>query len=52
MKSFRLKKTSAHEDVTHETLIWLAVLLFIVAPILVFFAGPYLRDFMGLLAFG
>jgi hypothetical protein len=34
MKSFRLSKTSGDADVTHEALLWLAVFVFIVAPLL------------------
>jgi hypothetical protein len=34
MKSFRLEKTSGNADVTHEALLWLLVLTFVVAPVL------------------
>jgi hypothetical protein len=50
MKSFRLKKTSGDEDVTYEALVWLVVLALVIVPLIVFVAGPYLRDFMAGLA--
>jgi hypothetical protein len=34
MRSFRLEKVRGDQDVTHEALIWLVVLLFIVGPLL------------------
>lgn len=34
MKSFRLERTKGNQDVTHEALLWLAVLVFIAAPVL------------------
>ena len=37
MKSFRMEKFDGNKDVTHEALLWLVVLVFVVAPLLVGF---------------
>ena len=34
MKSFKLERPHADADVTHEALLWLLVLAFVVAPVL------------------
>jgi hypothetical protein len=50
MKSFRLEKVRGDQDVTHEALLWLAVYVFIVAPVLWLFwllsarASPWSRS--------
>jgi hypothetical protein len=34
MKSFRMEKASGDQDVTHEALMWILVLLFVIVPLL------------------